>query len=262
MTHEQTFPMAETSGNSVPSTRRQLFNAIFNSEDSVQLYRSLVKIEAFRGRKFSLEENPDLFFRSGGYSVDEMRLFKELPDLLKDPQTGRLHRGIIDRITRSREWITAMSFPLALLFSQIPTDTIAHDTGISLESSVHTDASFHILPVHKAYTNCLMSEGYLEESMRKGETTSAYGGLLVKNYGQQVALCYRAVTDGNRTFVPGFWYGSVSEGLRYELRGAIENGVQEIAPQGIWVLCRPSPNGDILPKVKGYLNSGKHVLKV
>lgn len=208
--------------------RKQFVDAAFRSVDSNQLYRKLSQLSELRGQKTT---NPLDFFDAGDYLVDEDKLLALLPELLIDPKTNKLYRSISKRLSDLQRGTSPNEFPLALILSQVPFQSVDPSITLGIDPVFNTNADFSISPVHKGYLNCRASEYYLRTSLERDEVVSVYEGILVKGIGQHVGLCYSAVTNGKGTFLPGFWYGARSE-LFEQLEGAIKHGVQEISPNG------------------------------
>jgi len=101
--------------------RQQFSDAVFRSADSKDLYWKLARTDPFKVKDPSASSTLAYYY-SFGHLVDESKLFAELPDLLTDPETGALRRGLRQRIANLEARHSENRFPLAVVCSQVPLD--------------------------------------------------------------------------------------------------------------------------------------------
>lgn len=233
-----------------PATRTQFYDAVFTSSDSQELYRKLAVLERFNAGFASLQGDLSFYLNSGGNILNEEQLHKDLQNLLIDPGTKGLYKEVQERVD-ALNGRRPFPFSIGFLFSQVSLgamEQVQEDPGAIRRRS----SNFYILPTHKAYTNCGSSEFLLRNAMREGEVTDVYGGLLLKDKGQNVGFCYQAVTSGSQTFIPGFWYGPCGR-LRNKIKGAIDRKTPRSNPTGVWVITRACSDERILDEVRSYV---------
>lgn len=164
---------------------------------------------------------------------------EEISSLLFIEGSHKLHPAINTLTSIMLRHPQLYAFQLGVLYSQVPLNNMTVEAQDFAEPTKFVNYPFSIKPAYNYWYLCNDAEEFILNAVEQSRTISVYDSLLVKFVGRVSAICYKTVTNGKTTFLPGLWYCPVEKSLKAQLETAYLNHETQINPlSGTWTLIR------------------------